>query len=242
MIADNNTLVGDGGGANLAFGDWGNHSTGRSAYIDDKHYAAIEGNQQSTVIVETYNGLHVARNADATTYLVSGNMLSDKNPKLCNTCDYMKWGTWGGQLKFKDGQWQQTTADVNLGWYVAGKLTDATELAGMTGTATFSGSAIGNVANNGATYIATGGANMTWNFGNRAGTLNITNFDSRNFSYGVTQPNIGINHFQGPGAGGVAVGSFVDSPTAKAAGAIGNWNAVENQGLYRATGIFGVGR
>jgi hypothetical protein len=174
--------------------------------------------------------------------------LLNPNVAPCSQCDFIKWGTWGGQVQFKEGfGWyqQDITAHVNLGWYVAGDLTDVDTLAALGGGATYTGSVIGNVASLGETgwntYVATGNLNMNWNFASRSGDLTISNFDNRSYSTnpgnqpgGLTQP-VDINKFSGTlhqvggpslvNMTGGATGSFVNNgPANPAAGVIGNWN------------------
>ena len=176
----------------------------------------------------------------------------------------MKWGTWGGQLKFRDGSQygpgSNVTADINLGWYVTGDVATVGQLPTQ-GTAIYEGSTIGNVAaltgNTWTTYIATGGANMSWNFGPRTGTLNIVNFDPNRPGGGLNLTGTiaapvqlagNLNQFHGDlnvlgtaGTIGAANGAFVNAGTDIAKGAVGNWNAAIADN-YRATGIFGMGR
>jgi hypothetical protein len=249
----------DDGGANFAFGDWGN-AHGHSAVINGNIYAAVEsGTVPSTVLVEGYGGYDFPRNADTSLYLVSGALLNP-NVAPCSQCDFIKWGTWGGQVQFKEGfGWyqQDITAHVNLGWYVAGDLTDVDTLAALGGGATYTGSVIGNVASLGETgwntYVATGNLNMNWNFASRSGDLTISNFDNRSYSTnpgnqpgGLTQP-VDINKFSGTlhqvggpslvNMTGGATGSFVNNgPANPAAGVIGNWNV--HSDAYGATGVF----
>ena len=54
------------------------------------------------------------------------------------------------------------------------------------GVGTYNGVAVGTVLNNGATYLAGGGFNQTYNFGTLTGTANITNFDGANYSAALT--------------------------------------------------------
>jgi len=173
----------------------------------------------------------------------------------------MKWGTWGGQLQFRDGgnNPQQVTADINLGWDVAGDLTTVGQidtLAQTGATASYTGGVIGNVAslqgNTVSTYVATGNLNMNWNFGQRNGDLTISNFDSRSYGTGpgaLTQvPNLNqfagnLNQIAGPNIAntttnvGNATGSFVNNgPNNPAPGVIGNFNVQGDH--YGATGVF----
>ena len=244
------------GGARLAFGDWDNHS-GRSTVINGDIYAAVESATQPSFAIVENNHHHYTVPADASLYLVSGKLLNP-NVAPCNQCDFIKWGTWGGQIQFKDGPgyWaDKVTADVNLGWYVAGELTDVTDLAGLTGSATYTGSAIGNVAalqgNIWNTYVATGNVNMNWNFGSRSGDLAITNFDNRSYAAPITQPSLDFNKFSGalsqtggaaiPNITGGVAGSFVNnSQGSPAAGVIGNFNL--HGDAYGAGGVFAGGK
>ena len=75
------------------------------------------------------------------------------------------------------------TADVNLGWWVAGDITSDVALAALDATATYQGHAIGSVANNlndsgWKTYVATGDMKITWSFADRLGDLSISHFDN----------------------------------------------------------------
>src|SRR5690606_35942041 len=102
--------------------------------------------QPSTVVTD-----HGRQFADTSTYLVSSALLNS-GVELCAQCDFMRWGTWGGQVNFRDGYgpWAQSvTADVNLGWYVAGGLTDVIDvdaLSALGGSAKYTGGVVGNVA------------------------------------------------------------------------------------------------
>jgi FecR protein len=230
----------DSTGLKLAFGDWDlgspRNRTGHSAFISDQIYAATEANIQSTVSLEDYV---FPRDVESTTYLASSGLV---NPEvaLCTNCDFMRWGAWGGQIKYKDRE-SHATSDINLGWYVVGDIVDESDLPDR-GSATYKGNAIGTVANNidgegWKTYVATGKADLTWDFAPRTGTFKITEFDKSVTPGGLTflgpmcapgvacsgAPNHSTprgNHFGGPlsgNAGGIALagsaqGSFVRGP------------------------------
>ena len=134
--------------------------------------------------------------------------------------------------------------------------------------ATYSGNAIGTVANKinsdtWSTYTAAGKLYMDWNFANRSGQFDITKFDKANFpetgglSFGGEMKAPGeltysSNRFSGTIGGdlpgnlgslsGAARGSFVNDRLGNPArGVIGNWNV--GNANYKATGIFaGSGR
>ena len=280
----------DKGGMTLVLGDPADNSTsGRSAFIDDKHYAAIETPGLST-IQSGEHGDHPLIDAP-TGYLVSGEQLGvdnilyypDHDPEdtehpdsfvltksgFCHDCAFLKWGAWGARAGFQDfndqgapafdknGKPVKITADVHLGWWAAGDITAVDKLAALGGEATYSGHAIGNVANNlngqgWNTYVATGNMRMDWNFSDRSGNLQINHFDTKvtpgglSFSGAMAAPGVpNGNHFGGALSGGTpdialsghAAGSFVNNgPDKPAAGAIGNWNVGND--AYKATGIF----
>ena len=98
-----------GGGAFLRFGDWETATRrnpnaprehGNSAFISDNIYAAKESGLPSIVSVDHYP---YRVTANVSTYLVSADLLQTSGTtllpggKLCNVCDFMKWGAWGGQ-------------------------------------------------------------------------------------------------------------------------------------------------
>jgi hypothetical protein len=202
----------------LVLGDpAGNSITGRSAFIDNSHYAAIEtpgGSSVQTGEIDHPNNVLIGQ---PTGYLVSGEQLHadgetgvllfpsveehDQEPStvtmthqaFCQDCAFLKWGAWGARAGFVDPGYtdnetvvpaSNVTADVHLGWWVAGDVVSDSDLP-TDGSATYAGHAIGNVANNlngqGAiTYVATGDMGMSWSFNDRAGRFDITHFDTPN--------------------------------------------------------------
>jgi hypothetical protein len=150
--------------------------------------------------------------------------------------------------------------DNLAGWWVAGDLPTVGELP-LGGSATYSGTTIGNVASFEAgswnAYVAQGQIGMNWDFAERSGTMSITNFDANgrygplNMSGTMAMPGqlSEINQFSGPLSGrlgqeidisGGAVGSFARAGNDPAAGIIGNWDARNN--IYRAGGVFAAPR
>jgi hypothetical protein len=287
----------DKGGMTLVLGDpAGNSITGRSAFIDNTHYAAIETPNGSSVQTGEIGHPNNDLIGQPTGYLVSGQQLDADNVLLypsvqvnqqgpptvtmthqafCQDCAFLKWGAWGVRAGFVDAGYTNTdnpgesvpptnvTADVHLGWWVAGNTASDTELDALRQEAvaspstdfgaTYAGHAIGTVANNlsgqGAiTYVATGNMDMSWNFGERSGRLDITHFDAPNtggLSFGGSMQAPGVldapgNAFTGtitgqlpehlpcvgclPGSNalsGVANGSFVHGNDLDVAGAVG---------------------
>jgi FecR-like protein len=254
------------GGAQLKFGDWGN-SEGHSAFISNSIFAATESSLPSYVsVLDRYEeGYDTHKVKENTTYLVSNGLLNP-GTSLCTDCSFMRWGTWGGRLEYKDGEWRSTTTDINLAWFATGEVPTFDDLPTQ-GTATYLGGTIGNVAaynpetDSWKTYIAKGNVGMDWDFAQRAGEFKITDFDKTgpygplNVSGVLRAPGepdpTARNHFSGPLAGtlgltntqqitGAANGSFVRSGSDITRGIIGNWNARND--VYGATGIFGAAR
>ena len=231
-----NNGTGGGGGVTIGFG-----GQGRSAFIDNQHYAAIETLTPGVTTVTDHNAA-VTPNS-ATAYLVSGDQINvttffpatfvappganGNSPAFCTNCDFLKWGAWGARLNFTDQSQQSVSLDGHLGWYVAGNLTTPTELDALASpttkmTATYTGAALGDVAklsgNQWQTYTAAGDLIVNWNFGDRNGNLNINNFDGHSFGttdHGLTQPSLDINQFSGQLSGsgltGSATGSFANN-------------------------------
>lgn len=278
------TVFDEGGGDvvdsyRLSFGDSGEDGPGnRSSYIDDLHYAAIEN---GSVVTRDYYGeggeFNTPYNSEATSSLASGDQLgvteffpetfeadASGNRPFCTDCDFIKWGAWDTRVGFGDSaEGPEYVDNVHLGWWVAGDITKAAELQDLANqdmVATYNGSAIGNVSSrigrdSWSTYVASGKLFMDWDFAERAGSFEISKFDTPNFgakglNFGgrMNQPgNLAGNHFKGPISGnlpnqlgslnGMARGSFVNDLAGNAArGVIGNWN-VQGQN-YKATGIF----
>ena len=111
-----------------------------------------------------------------------------------------------------------------------------------TGIGTYSGSAFGGVYNNGASYVATGAFNASWNFGSLSGSMMISNLDGRTFGgpiFGI--PSLSGQYFgslTGSGLIGAANGYFF-GPFASTTG--GYFLAVSalNPSSYHIVGVFG---
>jgi|GEM_PF-2803665 len=209
--------------------------------------------------------------ASATSYFVSGEQLnvtayfpetfgapgeSGVGRAFCEGCDFMKWGAWGTRVAFGDNpESPQFVDNVHLGWWVAGNPTSVVELDDLFNigaSAKYTGSVIGNVASRlnsetWRTYVAAGDLAMHWDFGDRAGILNINNFDRRSYQTPITQPTINLNKFSGSSftqtggpalsaVSGAATGSFFRGPQSPAQGVGGNFNIRANN--YKSTGIF----
>lgn len=264
--------VQNGGGATNAYhiglGDDSESPADKSAYIDNLHYAAIESGPTSTTVKHGEGSTWT--NATSTAYLVSGDQLNvtsffpdtfaaDSNGyrPFCTNCEFLQWGAWGARVEFSNGESAEDhhVDNIHLGWWVSGEPTTVGQidaLAQTGATATYTGHAIGNVANNLSgsgwqTYVAAGNLNMTWNFGPRTGNLTISQFDTQyfggnglSFSGAMCAPGVscgtGINvaagnHFGGPLSGQLPGG--LGSLSGNAAGSF------VNNGPNPAAGVIG---
>jgi hypothetical protein len=213
----------------------GGLSSGRSAFIDDDRFAAGKDNMA----------------------MVTANLLRDREGKLpasLNLPDgspipqykHLQWGFFLGDIAGTPGS---NLTHVHMGTWAAGRAADPSQLP-TSGTASYSGHAIGNVANGGALYTAVGSFQNTWNFAQRAGTVNM-NFDRAQYT-GVTQLRSGSAVFEGnltaPARTGSLIGNFVQPAAGGTAGTppagvVGRFGISESSGTpYRASGTFAAER
>ena len=163
-------------------------------------------------------------------------------------CKSTKWGFWSayngaynanGQLAFED-------QGALLLW-VAGVPATANSLP-TTGTATYTGHAIANIANgtSGLTYLAAGAFSAVANFGTRTGTVNITGLDGTNYAGTAMQAASPITFggtLVGNNGGRTATlaGSFFQggpTNTTPAYGEVGGSLILNGTGGYLGSGIF----
>jgi hypothetical protein len=216
----------DTGGLSLALG-----GQGRSAYIDDTHFAAIEAATGTKVLVEGDDESAVAVDPESVTaYMASGDQLGvtkffqdtfaaneeDPNSVLaddptgkafCKDCTFIKWGAWGTSVKFKEGvnpEANDVAANVHLGWWVAGNMTSTSELdnlAAKGASATYNGNAIGTVA-------STLGSGIGWKTYVAAGDMHMGwDFAARSGQLDITK--FDTKHF---GPNGISFGGLMTTP------------------------------
>ena len=219
----------------------------------------LDGNQWPTLNSEaiTIDG-HAPITGSATLELSSNG--------LCDSCELHSIRYVGLAYRVpRRGRQGAGLTSSSPGYWVAGDVTQDLDLP-FTGSASYAGQAIGNVANNldgkgWQTYTAQGNLGMTWNFATRSGEFSISRFDTKvspdGLAFGGPMCAPGVagcgtsagNHFGGPLSGklpngaeltGSAAGSFVNNGTDKAAGVIGNWGVANSQ--YEANGIFAGAR
>ena len=99
----------------------------------------------------------------------------------------MTWGWWSGDINYANNSaYNPGGRDrINFASYVAGTLSLASDINALNSTATYNGHMVGNVNNNGSSYIAAGSYQNVWSFGNRSGALTAT-FDGTTYGSNVT--------------------------------------------------------
>ncbi len=111
------------------------------------------------------------------------------------------------------------------------------------GIGTYSGPAFGEVYNNGASYVATGNFNASYNFGNLSGNMTISNLDGNTFGgpiSGIPSSNQYIGSLTGSGPHRNIVGAangYFFGPGASTTG--GFFAAASTSNPYQIFGVFG---
>ena len=137
------------------------------------------------------------------------------------------------------GPSRMRTVTAAIAPWVVGSLPDPSEIQ-TTGTASFTGTAIANVNNNGDRYVAFGDMTTNWNFGTRMGTLNVTGLDNANYAANITSANgrEATGALTGAGRTGTVNTSFMRGGADPSAAIIGQFELSEDSGNpYRVGGI-----
>ena len=114
--------------------------------------------------------------------------LSNSTVTFCQ-CDYTRWGFWATADTYgSNGNNGTFSNSGNLMLWVAGQMPNASDVP-ASGTATYSGHAIANIAsgtgNFPSQYVAAGNFSNTVNFGTRTGAVSVTGLDNTNYSGSV---------------------------------------------------------
>ncbi|MEM8663278.1 MAG: hypothetical protein AAGF49_04045 [Pseudomonadota bacterium] len=244
----------------LAFGTdlFGASSKVRSTYVDDDMFAAVAtgpanepGSPQTTVTTDN----NVVINHERTTpdtYMISADavpqpqLFANAGVEECE-CRFMEWGWWGTSTDFRSGGLRDRRDTAHLGTWVAGDVTPEADLPTV-GSGTYEGHVVGNVSalqedGSRSRYVATGELDVTYDFGARTGTLEVSNFDGRSFAgtiAGGVAPDGRLNQFRGrlsgSGLRGTTDGAFARGPRGPAQGVLGAFD-VRGSG-YKATGTY----
>ena len=218
----------------------GNATKGASAFVDDNRFAArtVEG---GTAEVAMITSDVVKPDPDGPQQDILREV-KDGPPEPIRDYKHLKWGYFFGDTLTKSEQLQH----VHLGSWVAGKVPKPGDLP-STGTATYTGHAIGNVFNGGSRYTAVGSVENTWNFGTRRGTMEMQ-FDGATLNGSTKLRNNSVT-FDGTldatNRVGSVRGNFVQGVNDPAAGVIGRFSIQEtpiketpDPSTYRASGTF----
>lgn len=234
--------------------------------LDGDILLTIEGEQPQ--VIKPFDNKLFAHDDPDSENPMNGSANDQYNPNLtladtltCQSCeDLIQWGFWGfsvSGVELEDVGGQQVDF---LGTYITGDLTTRAQLNTLasqfenTNTiASYYGDAVGVVHNADAAttdYVATGGMQMDWSFGDRDGTVYINNFDPNNANlsaqYEVFSPSgspgfVGYLDDADSETFGNMQGAFVNDGSSTAAGVLGTWNYFgydQGSPMYSVNGVF----
>ncbi len=230
--------------ADIEMGDRpGSKPARRSVFLDDSSFAAT---QEARARREKGHINGTKARAEGAMVSIGGigpNASQEAGNVLCE-CRFVEWGVWEAKLGTR---WSDESVRVRNGLWVAGVLPDLNDPS-PTGSATFNGTAVGFVRNQGQTYGAAGDFKNVYNFGQRRGDVTISNFDGKTFT-GEVRPTSANDwrSYQGalssPGVNGSIDGAFYGHRNTGGASTnnqpretAGNFNVGGNR--YSASGIF----
>jgi hypothetical protein len=217
-----------GGERVVSIGDGGVGAVPSTAVASAASFAGVASGRAAMASVDDALRRGIAGHADpATSPLPSSN-------------EHLAWGYFLGDLVNEANGRRETAA---LGFFVAGRPVDPGTLATLTGTASYSGGLVGNVAEGGRLRSAVGDFTKSWDFAQRRGTM-AARFDNGSYSVQSAMPP-GGNVFTGSGVSGdrrmaVQGAFFNNGPIAGAPAAVGGTFGIAGT-AYGANGIF-VGR
>jgi hypothetical protein len=207
------------------FADFSDNSGYEQSYLSDQLIAGVD----------SWGEAYMVSSKVVTANIFNGN----SSAAICNACDFMTWGWWGKQTG------SESEYKVHLGNWIIGEQVEVIPTS-VTGTATYSGHAVGTVVNAGSQYIATGDLSATMNFGTRRGTIEISDFDGKDtFGAEVSFQSGGdaVSSLTSTGMIGIATsvtGAFASNGTDPVKGIMGNFAAED--GSWSSTGIFAGSR
>ncbi len=221
----------------LSFGSTTGTSSGSSAFVNDKIYAARD---IPTSTSSTYNTSTTIDNRGIMVTHSLAQVSSNALPSgvtLCS-CEFLQWGWWITDIRHTSGATNNERDRVHLATWVAGVLPNVAEIP-TTGTANYAGHVAGNVNNNGARYVAFGTYNQSWNFGTKTGGATITSFDNISNISGTLSSSNGRDFsgsISGGGVSGAMAGSFFKGGSDAVKAAAGNFTLTGTN--YQAAGTF----
>ena len=223
-----------------------------SSFVNDGVYGLRDrpaGLLNNTTSVTSGGTTSTGADVNSSTVLVSAGTVQGAANSLFTasgvtpcTCAFLTWGWWGGDIGYSNNSvYNPGGRDrINLATYVAGTLTPSVQLP-QTGSATYLGSAIGNVQNGGNSYLAVGTYANSWNFATQTGNVAIANFDGSSYGgttalvRGTVQFNGSLNN--GAGRTGALNGAFFSGGASNpVAGQAGSFSITGTS--YKAAGTF----
>ncbi|MEQ9641648.1 MAG: FecR domain-containing protein [Alphaproteobacteria bacterium] len=227
---------------------FGRHPSGgfasRSAFIDDDIFVMRRANNSGNNGVPgdgaSFNDVTDAR---ARLSLVTSYFYVDRSAAIAQgvticSCEFLTWGFWAGEVRELNVVSGQRHVFAIAPW-VVGNLPNPSEIQ-TTGTASFTGTAIANVNNDGDRYVAFGDMTTSWNFGLRTGSLNINGLDSANYAATIASANgrDATGTLTGMGRTGTVNTSFMRGGADPSGAIIGQFQLSEDSGNpYRVGGI-----
>jgi hypothetical protein len=230
------------GSAQLQFGDPpGSAPATQSVFTDDSTFAATQASSSSAGLAKVDG-----QNVSAIAVLVSipngtpvGVFTGEQGTGPACTCTYVTWGAW--TVTMQAGAAVSHT--VPRGFWVAGVLPNVNDPS-PTGTASFSGTAIGVIESQSGQPMASGSFTNNYNFTQRTGRVDITNFAGKSFGGTVGAGSDWRNYsgaVSGSSLNGTVNGSFYGNRDANGQlqtpkETAGNFN-VQGSG-FKASGVF----
>ena len=225
-----------------------------ASFIDDQRFGARafafgDLDQNQPFLVNGQAGNFFNGGAVSSTVVAGGGTFFPSTVTIC-ACPHTQWGFWAVAVGFNDAGGFFVQDRIHLATFVTGTLPGLGDIPAA-GAATYVGSVIGNVANNGVFYITAGNLEITYDFALDTGTADVTDFDGANFlgiPLSASNPPINRREFTGFGAGSVAArnismaGSFFSGGGDPVAAAAGNFDILDAAANYRAGGTFMVDR
>ncbi|WP_172450104.1 FecR domain-containing protein [Rhizobium sp. TH135] len=221
----------DAGTFNGSIIDTSSNSNYFADFLDNPGYEQSYLTDQLIAGVDSWGEAYMVSSA-----VVAAKIFDDNSSaEICNSCDFMTWGWWGKQSGPESGY------SVHLGNWIVGKQVEIIP-SSVTGTATYSGHAVGTVVNDGSQYIATGDLSATMDFGARRGTIEISDFDGKatfgaevSFESGANAVST-LTSTSMIGIATSVTGAFASNGTDPVKGIMGNFTATD--GTWSSTGIF----
>lgn len=158
----------------------------RGTFVDRNRFAAVDSN---TAVTITESGQTRTASSNQL-YLVSAGFSGNQLPngvQAC-ACEFAQWGWWGGSVTAPNASGGTQTNHLHMGTWVAGPVVSQSAMP-TTGSASYSGHAVGTVINGNARYLAAGSFNANFSFASRSGSMNISNFDGLNMSGAISSTN-----------------------------------------------------